>query len=256
MRLLTLFLLILLPPSGPLRADEWRDVVYLKNGSIIKGTIVEQIPKISLKVSTEGGNVYAYPMSSVEKIDGEKMPESLPLENANRGLELQERKKAYRTRAPGMAWFLSALYPGIGQYYNGDAVKGVAQQLFFTAGWLSASYYGTSYETRRVTSTYTSYSYTYDYSCYCYLTTATPTTSSYLVSEPYLNTVFYAGLGVAVAVSLWSQFDAPIRSAQRNREHAREYGHLLEWGSPRLALGFDAGAQPDGAALSKLTLHF
>ena len=43
------------------------EVVYLKNGSIIRGTIIEQIPNESLKIQTKDGNVFVYKMSEIEK---------------------------------------------------------------------------------------------------------------------------------------------------------------------------------------------
>jgi hypothetical protein len=45
-----------------------RDVVYLKNGSIIKGKITEIIPDTSVKIQTADGSIYAYSMSEVKKI--------------------------------------------------------------------------------------------------------------------------------------------------------------------------------------------
>jgi len=44
------------------------DVVYLKDGSIIKGTIIEQIPNVSIKIKTKDGNVFNYKMEQIEKI--------------------------------------------------------------------------------------------------------------------------------------------------------------------------------------------
>jgi hypothetical protein len=50
----------------------YEDVVYLKNGSIIKGVIIEQIPNKSLKIETRDGNVFVYKIDEVEKITKEK----------------------------------------------------------------------------------------------------------------------------------------------------------------------------------------
>ena len=47
------------------------DVVYLKNGSIIRGTIIEQVPNKSIKIQTQDGNVFVYEISQVEKITKE-----------------------------------------------------------------------------------------------------------------------------------------------------------------------------------------
>ena len=52
-------------------AQTMHEVVYLKNGSIIKGVVIEQIPGESLKVRTADGSVFAYRMSEVERITKE-----------------------------------------------------------------------------------------------------------------------------------------------------------------------------------------
>lgn len=47
---------------------EMVDVVHLKNGSIIQGTIIENIPNESLKIKTADGDVSVVEMSEVDKI--------------------------------------------------------------------------------------------------------------------------------------------------------------------------------------------
>jgi hypothetical protein len=51
---------------------EMQDVVYLKNGSIIKGTIIEQIPNESIKIETNEGSIFVYKIEEVSKIIKEK----------------------------------------------------------------------------------------------------------------------------------------------------------------------------------------
>ena len=47
---------------------EMVDVVHLKNGSIIQGTIIENIPNESLKIKTADGDVSVVEMNEVDKI--------------------------------------------------------------------------------------------------------------------------------------------------------------------------------------------
>lgn len=47
------------------------EVVYLKNGSVIRGTIIEQIPNKSIKIQTADGSIFVYPMDEVTKITKE-----------------------------------------------------------------------------------------------------------------------------------------------------------------------------------------
>lgn len=52
-------------------AQNYIEVVYLKNGSIIRGVVIEQVPNVSLKIKTADGSIFAYPMSEVERITKE-----------------------------------------------------------------------------------------------------------------------------------------------------------------------------------------
>jgi hypothetical protein len=54
-----------------LAQNEMQDVVYLKNGSVIRGIIIEQIPNESLKIQTVDENIFAYNISEVAKITKE-----------------------------------------------------------------------------------------------------------------------------------------------------------------------------------------
>lgn len=48
-----------------------QDVVYLKNGSTIRGVIIEQIPNKSLKIETADRNVFVFQLEEIEKITKE-----------------------------------------------------------------------------------------------------------------------------------------------------------------------------------------
>lgn len=56
--------------------NDYIDVVYLKNGSIIKGIIVEQVPGKSLKIQTSDGSQFVYQIAEVEKFTRELKPEA------------------------------------------------------------------------------------------------------------------------------------------------------------------------------------
>ncbi len=63
---IALFLAVVAP------AQTLQEVVYLKNGSVIRGTIIEQVPNVSLRIQTSDGSIFAYPMDEVEKITKEE----------------------------------------------------------------------------------------------------------------------------------------------------------------------------------------
>lgn len=58
----------------PARAQSIVESVYLKNGSIIRGVIVEQVPSESLKIQTRDGNLFVYRMDEIAKIVKESAP--------------------------------------------------------------------------------------------------------------------------------------------------------------------------------------
>ncbi len=53
-------------------AVELQEVVYLKNGSVIRGVILEMVPEKSVKIQTSDGNIFVYQMSEVQKITKEE----------------------------------------------------------------------------------------------------------------------------------------------------------------------------------------
>jgi hypothetical protein len=53
-----------------------QDVVYLKNGGIMRGSIIEFIPEKYLKIETIGGNVFVYQVGEIEKCVKEPINES------------------------------------------------------------------------------------------------------------------------------------------------------------------------------------
>lgn len=61
-----------------LSAQQYVESVFLKNGSIIKGTVIEQVPDGDIKIQRNDGSVYVYPMSEVIKITKEQVTAPAP----------------------------------------------------------------------------------------------------------------------------------------------------------------------------------
>jgi hypothetical protein len=57
-------------------AQQWKDVIFLSNGSIVKGVIIEQVPEVSVKIQTADGNIFVYPMKDVVQIAKEQVDNS------------------------------------------------------------------------------------------------------------------------------------------------------------------------------------
>jgi hypothetical protein len=70
-------------------AQELQDVVYLKNGSIIRGIIIEQIPNKTLKIKTADGSVFVYQMDDIARITREAMP--VPLRSSSASVSSSDR---------------------------------------------------------------------------------------------------------------------------------------------------------------------
>jgi hypothetical protein len=60
--------------------DDYQDVIYLKDGSIIRGMIIEQVPGKSIKIETPERHVFVYQMDKIEKITKEKVEISIKKE--------------------------------------------------------------------------------------------------------------------------------------------------------------------------------
>ena len=98
--------------SKQVLAQELEDVVYLKNGGIVRGTIFEQLPDKSLKIARFDGRVFRYKMNEIDKITKETVI---------------GKRTAAKKKNPMVALGLSFPIIGAGQFYNGQYTKGVIQ---------------------------------------------------------------------------------------------------------------------------------
>lgn len=58
--------------TGIVYSQQMEDVIYLRNGTIIHGIIIEQVPNVSIKIKTKDGNVFAFKMEEVDKMTKEE----------------------------------------------------------------------------------------------------------------------------------------------------------------------------------------
>ncbi len=105
-------------------AQQLEDVVYLKDGGIIRGTIIEQRPGESILIRTRDGNQFRFTMDQIDRITKEPVqgvqqppqqpPQPQPLRQTGRG-----------AKSPGAGALISLLITGGGQIYNEETTKGV-----------------------------------------------------------------------------------------------------------------------------------
>ncbi|MDE0297579.1 MAG: hypothetical protein OXN17_02990 [Candidatus Poribacteria bacterium] len=100
-------------------AEPTEDVVYLDNGGIVRGTILEHEPDRYLKIMRQDGKEFNYRMQEIVKIARQPVL----------GASTFRQKKS-----PLVALGLSFPIVGSGQFYNGNYVKGGAQLSAATVG--------------------------------------------------------------------------------------------------------------------------
>ena len=103
------------------------DVVHLKNGSIIKGIVIETIPNETIKIETADGSIFVYPIDEVERMVKAEVVDKKPRTK----VKLKSRSTA-TLLAMGTGLFNLS---GSGQLYNGEYIKGLG---FFTTQFCAA----------------------------------------------------------------------------------------------------------------------
>jgi hypothetical protein len=68
MKKISVLLVFALITGASFGQSNYQDVVYLKNGSIIRGIIIEQIPNKSIKIETVGRNIFHFEIEEIEKL--------------------------------------------------------------------------------------------------------------------------------------------------------------------------------------------
>lgn len=75
-KILLVLAIVLFGMTGTVSAQSLEETVYLKNGSIVRGVIIEQIPNESVKLQTRDGNIFVYRMEEIQKIAKEQTENS------------------------------------------------------------------------------------------------------------------------------------------------------------------------------------
>ena len=115
MKKLLLFCVSLLFATTLFSQGVYEDVVYLKNGSIIHGLIIEQIPNVSIKIQTSDRNVFVFKIEEIAKITKE-LVEKVNENEINNQIEKFDCKKM-KSRGYFNSLELGSVY-GVGNYYK------------------------------------------------------------------------------------------------------------------------------------------
>lgn len=192
-----LFLFCLMALSVSVKAQSYEEVVYLHNGSIIHGIIIEQVPNKSVKIQTRDGNVFVYNMADIEKITKEPIM-------GNRRRSQHRNHNAYSDvtrKNPGAAFLWSFILPGGGQFYNGQTEKALVMLGLNITGWVCAisALNDYSYES----------SYYHDYDVWDG------------------ESLFYVSMFVLTANAVWSMIDAPLSANKINRNNGLSFKYKM-----------------------------
>jgi hypothetical protein len=170
-----------------------RDVIYLSDGSIVRGSILFSNSNDSLRVETEKDSLVVIEKINIHKIQRERY-------------QIINGEELVIFKHPGYAMLFSFLMPGLGQFYNGEYLKGIVQQSMVLGGITLALTAGLNHDSE-------------DFELF---------TEWFIVGE------FLVGAGY-----FFSIIDAPISANRINREHQSRYGHLIEINSSNNVLGMD-----------------
>ena len=83
-----LLLVVLLGGVCAYSQNKMVEAIHLKNGSVIKGVIIEQIPDKQITIRTSDGSTFVYPMEDISKITKEEKESKIPFKISNEKYDL------------------------------------------------------------------------------------------------------------------------------------------------------------------------
>ena len=104
--------------STAAKLADYEEVVYLKNGEVRRGIIIESVPNEHVKIMTNDGNVYRYDFDAIKKITKER-----PI---NPDSQLVSSIKPRKKKNPPLAVLLGLFLPGSGHLYVGPWHRGLS----------------------------------------------------------------------------------------------------------------------------------
>jgi hypothetical protein len=201
MKVLSICLLVIIIFSAIGLSQERIDVIYLKNGDVRKGTIIENVPGDYVKIETAGGSIFTIKYAEIEKFtkEGKQQTQSSSAEvpDAQKMMIYESGKKN-----PTMGVILSCLLTSAGHAYADNWGRG----LLFTAGRVASAVLAVTLGIQTKTETTGGYYY------------------SYTEETVEITPVYYIGLGLTVVLAIWEMIDA---SAEVDKYNKRLYDKIM-----------------------------
>lgn len=140
MKKLTLVLFILAMASS-LAAQEYIDVVYLKNGGRIRGIIIENIPNEKVKIQTSDGSIFVYKYEEIEKFTREESQKTVKPEKSEKSEkkgDMQSNKILYEEleKSQALGCLITAFVPGGQHFYAKEYLTGAVYVGLFIGAYI------------------------------------------------------------------------------------------------------------------------
>jgi hypothetical protein len=123
LHLVIFFIAAMLFGYSAIAQDNREDVIYMKNGDIYRGVIVEQVPGVSYKIELAGGSVINVDAHNVSKVTKETKVTNKPMEHEQSKPYRYDRSRDEKSEPEEF------VYRNKGYFFQGQIVLG-----FFEAG--------------------------------------------------------------------------------------------------------------------------
>ena len=123
------------------------DVVYLKNGSVVRGTLVEYTAGKGVKIKTADGSIFVYAEAEVDRVAREFVKEAKKAPKVESAAETREESQGFNgyTRKKGFHAFFEAAVGGASGLMVGTTpaltLGYQASPLFFIGGGIAINHY-------------------------------------------------------------------------------------------------------------------
>ena len=211
---------------------EMIDVIYLRDGKIVRGKILEKTDSF-LIVRASDGSISTFQADQIAATIQEEAGLgtggglSRGTEGGGSSIGTGGNRSSIAEKNPQLAMLFSFIIPGAGQVYNGQTIKG-------------GMYFGGAVSGIVVWSNFNTVSSSGDI-----------LSGNFNVKGP--SPIRYVGLLIWAGAWIGSIYDAGKSANEINKKNG--YGHLIEFGDERVVLGVDPVDQRNRLGTA-LTLHF
>jgi len=110
-----------------LPAQEYIDIVHLKNGGLIRGIIIENIPNDKVKIKTRDGSIFVYKYEEIEKFTKEENQKTEKIEKTEKKSDKTANKQLYdeMEKSQALGCLFTFFVPGGQHFYAKEYATGI-----------------------------------------------------------------------------------------------------------------------------------